>query len=198
MTPVPATPTTNLLRMPLELREAIYELTVGADDDAHEVDVYSKCTPRSTLSLVCKQTHKELEAVIKRKAKWPCKHTKFSFHLWDPRESIDVVKHRLGFGSEQGMRCQLEHDLENTTRLRVVCINSGQDNPTAVTATFHDQARTPAFSIYGVSASRCGHLHQRFARMLDRWQASAQKDEKALLAQETVIGIRIAVHRVFD
>lgn len=92
----------HLSQLPLELREAIYEFTVGSLE--REVDVYSKCAPRSILSLVSRRLEEEVKAVVTRKKTWPCKHTDFTFTLWDPREDIEDAKRRLGFGGEQGMR----------------------------------------------------------------------------------------------
>ena len=186
----------RLFSLPLELREAIYEHTIGVDDHKLETYIYSKCTPRSILSLVSKQGGSEVADLIKRH-KRPCRHTHFRFTLWDPRISIDEAKKHLSFGTNEGMRQPISRDLTNAIKLRIVCINTGSDNPSAVIAKFRPNERESDLDVSGASADCYVRVRRRFGRILLSRDADAWAEgRKAADVQELLIQLRIALHRL--
>lgn len=83
--------------------------------------------------------------------------------------------------------------MSNTRLLRIVCNNSGIDNPLAICVVFPHGSDNPGITCYGASARREAELIQR----LSRFGPIMTTGSKAEKAEELLVQIRIAVHRVW-
>ncbi|KAK6398838.1 hypothetical protein LTR65_000393 [Meristemomyces frigidus] len=184
MSSTQTSPSSSLLRLPVELRDEIYELAVIAESQDREVDVFSRCKPRSVLNLVSKQLDAEVKQVVARK-KLPCRHTLFSFTL----EKV--------FGGRGGMRRQKHHDMNDASQLRIVAINSGNNNPLAVIVTFPAAPETPLLNVYGASQERQAELEARFVDDMGSLRTRQRDLTKHRMIEKVVILLRIALHRVW-
>ncbi|KAK5120116.1 hypothetical protein LTR85_006597 [Meristemomyces frigidus] len=192
-TPLPK----SLLGLPAELRDEIFELAIIAEGPEREVDVFSRCKPRSSLMLVSKQIYGEVEKVIERN-QWPCRHILFSFTLWGPELGIQQV-HETIFGGRGGMRRPKDHDMNDAECLRVIAINSGNNNPLAVTVTFPYPAAParPLLEVYGATNERQSELEARFIDTMRAIKSRQQDGTKHKMLEEILIQLRIAIHRVW-
>lgn len=171
-----------LSRLPQELRDLIYELTVGSPEE--EVDVFSPCTitPRSILLLVSQSLNTEVTTAIQHRKGWPCKHDHFSLTM--------SSEHDLGQRFNKG------HDFDNILQLRIVSTKPRSDILTVVTLTFTREHSRPDIDIHdAIRRRKLGIRSMLSMRVLLASRESRQRGLNKSEERENVVdAVRWALH----